>query len=78
MEESLREYELRNVYSYCELDDPKYQNFLQRDFTNSNLNFRREFNELDLNQRAKEAELGYNYYVDDKRKMRGTSQDKYI
>ena len=55
MEETLRQYELKNVYSYCELDDPKYQNYFGNSYNNFNSfspkpTFRREFHEVDVNQ----------------------------
>lgn len=72
MEETLREYELRNVYSYCELDDPKYQSFFP---------LRKEFNELDLNQRIKETDINYNPFFDERRsnnnRQTSRSQEKY-
>ena len=80
MEESLRECELRNVYSYCELDDPKYQTYISAGSFNSAPQFRREFHELDLNQRMRDPEMNYNFYIDEKRNNRKTSrsQEKYI
>lgn len=66
MEESLRQFELRNVYSYCELDDPKFQNF----YVNGGFS-RREFGDLDLNQRFRDT------MFEDQR-MRKTGNDRYI
>lgn len=73
MEESLRDYELKNVYSYCELDDPKYSSYFQNMYGNFNKDIRKEFHELDLNQKLKDAEMSYNAFMEEK-KRRKTSR----
>jgi len=78
MEESLRQYELRNVYSYCELDDPKYQNYFLNNYSPSMQTFRREFNEVDLNQRFRDGEINYAAFLDEKNNKRKASHEKYI
>lgn len=76
MEETLRENELKNVYSYCELDDPKYSNNFQNIYGNFQKDlFRREFNELDLNQKLRDAEMSYNAFMEEK-KFRKTSRSQ--
>lgn len=51
MEESLRGNELRNVYSYCELDDPKFLKYNTNAYpTDMNNPFQRApYEELDKN-----------------------------